>query len=391
MSQSRPTQNPSAARAEGSDVNPENMPVITHAGCRVVTTALLAKLYGTEAKYVQKNFTRNAARFEEGKHFYRLEGAELKAFKNRPDNIGSVDDRPSLRWSVGVNARSLTLWTEHGAARHAKMLDTDQAWDVFGKLEDCYFSQVEQEVHRPSSSPAPAEQEDPDTDADFVVLRYQGIKIRVMHMEGGYWYGAAALARALGRRDAYVITGFLQPWQLSCVPCGGRHIQMVSHTGMLDLSARFREGSELLVWLERKIPHVFSAVSAPQSAPTPEPANPLASVTGDARQLAMDYFGNCRKAVLDAGGQVPSWDATTEQRIADGVAALLLERHRYVLTFGEGGAPKMEAVPFGSVVVDPADGDRLARLVWERVPVEALPILMEAACRRLARLVEGSR
>ncbi|EJY7180079.1 ORF6N domain-containing protein, partial [Salmonella enterica] len=26
-------------------------------------------------------------------------------------------------------------------ARHAKMLETDQAWEVFEKLEDCYFSQ----------------------------------------------------------------------------------------------------------------------------------------------------------------------------------------------------------------------------------------------------------
>ncbi|EMX6652828.1 ORF6N domain-containing protein, partial [Salmonella enterica] len=37
---------------------------------------------------------------------------------------------------------SLILWTERGAARHAKMLETDQAWEVFEKLEDCYFSQT---------------------------------------------------------------------------------------------------------------------------------------------------------------------------------------------------------------------------------------------------------
>ena len=28
---------------------------------------------------------------------------------------------------------------QRGAARHAKMLDTDQAWEVFEQLEDCYF------------------------------------------------------------------------------------------------------------------------------------------------------------------------------------------------------------------------------------------------------------
>ncbi|MDR8143073.1 hypothetical protein XC08_22250, partial [Acinetobacter baumannii] len=33
--------------------------------------------------------------------------------------------------------------TERGAARHAKMLDTDQAWEVFEQLEDCYFVRKE--------------------------------------------------------------------------------------------------------------------------------------------------------------------------------------------------------------------------------------------------------
>ena len=44
---------------------------------------------------------------------------------------------------VSPNARHLVLWTERGAARHAKMLDTDQAWDVFEQLEDCYFHRQE--------------------------------------------------------------------------------------------------------------------------------------------------------------------------------------------------------------------------------------------------------
>ncbi|EPT6592756.1 phage antirepressor Ant, partial [Escherichia coli] len=52
--------------------------------------------------------------------------------------------QPSLRGlQISPKARSLILWTERGAARHAKMLETDQAWDVFEKLEDCYFSQCE--------------------------------------------------------------------------------------------------------------------------------------------------------------------------------------------------------------------------------------------------------
>ena len=37
----------------------------------------------------------------------------------------------------------MILWTELGAARHAKMLDTDQAWDIFEQLEDCHFHRQE--------------------------------------------------------------------------------------------------------------------------------------------------------------------------------------------------------------------------------------------------------
>ncbi|EKQ0641168.1 ORF6N domain-containing protein, partial [Salmonella enterica] len=109
----------------------ESLPVVTYNSLPVITTELLAKLYNTEPKYIQTNMARNESRFVTGKHFFKLEGDELKDFKNRP----------SLRGLVGSRARSLILWTERGAARHAKMLETDQAWEVFEKLEDCYFSQ----------------------------------------------------------------------------------------------------------------------------------------------------------------------------------------------------------------------------------------------------------
>ncbi|HDL7645771.1 TPA: ORF6N domain-containing protein [Yersinia enterocolitica] len=104
---------------------------ILHNQVPVITTELLAQLYGTEVINIQVNHTRNKGRFVEGKHFFKLEGAELKDFKNRLTESKSVAKR----------ARALILWTERGAARHAKMLETNQAWEVFEKLEDCYFSQ----------------------------------------------------------------------------------------------------------------------------------------------------------------------------------------------------------------------------------------------------------
>lgn len=102
---------------------------ITQNNIPVITTDLLAQLYGTEIINIQVNYTRNKDRFVEGKHFFKIEGADLKEFKSRFTESKSVSK----------HTRSLKLWTERGAARHAKMLETDQAWEVFEKLEDSYF------------------------------------------------------------------------------------------------------------------------------------------------------------------------------------------------------------------------------------------------------------
>ncbi|HEE9628400.1 TPA: ORF6N domain-containing protein [Escherichia coli] len=111
----------------------DSLSVVSYNSVPVITTELLADLYGTERQRLINNFNRNKSRFVKGKHYFLLEGDELRDLKREN----------SLRVSVKIarNVRSLILWTERGAARHAKMLETDQAWEVFEKLEDCYFSQ----------------------------------------------------------------------------------------------------------------------------------------------------------------------------------------------------------------------------------------------------------
>ncbi|ENE8879457.1 ORF6N domain-containing protein, partial [Escherichia coli] len=113
----------------------DEIPVLEWQGVRVVTTETLAKGYGTDEGNIRKNLSCNSDRFEEGKHYFLLTGSKLKEFKNRV----------TFSNSVGKNARNLTLWTERGAARHAKMIETDQAWAFFEKLEDSYFRQKEQQ------------------------------------------------------------------------------------------------------------------------------------------------------------------------------------------------------------------------------------------------------
>ncbi|HGG5669426.1 TPA: P22AR C-terminal domain-containing protein [Salmonella enterica subsp. houtenae] len=117
-----------------TQISVESLSPITHNQTPVITTELLAQLYGTEPVRIRQNHHENKVRFVEGKHFFKVVGNDFKEL------------RVALNYSqntISPKARSLILWTERGAARHAKMLETDQAWEVFEKLEDCYFSQCE--------------------------------------------------------------------------------------------------------------------------------------------------------------------------------------------------------------------------------------------------------
>ena len=96
----------------------------------VITTELLAEVYGTDVKNIQMNFKRNEKNFEEDKHYFFLQGEELKQFKSLSTESGLP---------VNKFAPNLYLWTERGANRHCKILDTDKAWEQFDNLEETYF------------------------------------------------------------------------------------------------------------------------------------------------------------------------------------------------------------------------------------------------------------
>lgn len=98
---------------------------------RIMLTKTLAEQFGASEKNINDNFSNNKDRFKEGKHYVKLEGQRLKEFKNSlPDIVGEP-----LKF-----APKLILWTDRGAARHAKILDTDEAWEVYEVLEENYFN-----------------------------------------------------------------------------------------------------------------------------------------------------------------------------------------------------------------------------------------------------------
>jgi hypothetical protein len=102
--------------------------IIEHQNQRVLTTAQLAEVFGTDVERIQVNFSRNKERYKEGKHFNLLQGEELKAFK------ASYQIDNQLKF-----APSIYLWTEKGSWMHAKSLGTDEAWEAYEELVDDYY------------------------------------------------------------------------------------------------------------------------------------------------------------------------------------------------------------------------------------------------------------
>ena len=120
-----------AMKTELTPVAARDLQIIEYRGQRVVTTEQLAAGYGTDEVNIRKNLSRNLERFEEGKHYFLLTGSELKRFKNLVPESHLVNKHTS----------QLILWTERGAARMSKVVDTDQAWGYHEDLVEFYFTQ----------------------------------------------------------------------------------------------------------------------------------------------------------------------------------------------------------------------------------------------------------
>lgn len=119
-----------AMKTELTPVAARDLQIIEYRGQRVVTTEQLAAGYGTDMENIRRNFNRNKSRFVEGKHYFQISGTELENLR--------VSYSPA---QISNKTRSLTLWTERGAANHAKMLETDQAWGYHEDLVEFYFTQ----------------------------------------------------------------------------------------------------------------------------------------------------------------------------------------------------------------------------------------------------------
>lgn len=106
-----------------------DLQIIEHKNQRVLTTQQLAEFYETTENNITQNFKRNKNKFIEGRDFHLLKGDDLKGFLRMTNS--HLQNQSKIR--------SLYLWTERGANRHSKILDTDRAWQQFDVLEEIYF------------------------------------------------------------------------------------------------------------------------------------------------------------------------------------------------------------------------------------------------------------
>ena len=122
-------------------MNTTDIQVIEQQGVRVLTTAQLAECYETTERRISENFNANKERYEEGKHYIVLEGEEKRDFLNRTEI------------PYGSRAAKFYLWTERGALLHAKSLNTDKAWEVYGELVETYFRAQKAQIALQNLSP----------------------------------------------------------------------------------------------------------------------------------------------------------------------------------------------------------------------------------------------
>ena len=115
-----------------------NLTTTEYHGIRVLTSAQVAEMYGTDTKTISYNFSYNKKKYTEGKHYIKLEGNELREFKANRE----IPDCHKF-------SAHLYLWTESGTLLIAKSLNTEKAWKAYEYLVDFYFRAKEKEPEIP--------------------------------------------------------------------------------------------------------------------------------------------------------------------------------------------------------------------------------------------------
>ena len=91
----------------------------------------VAEIHGVELKAVNQNISRNEKRFKDGIDVIDLKNSVTLSY---PD----LEQLGYSKQSI-ANAKHIYLLSERGYAKLIKIMDTDEAWDIYEELLDNYF------------------------------------------------------------------------------------------------------------------------------------------------------------------------------------------------------------------------------------------------------------
>lgn len=276
-----------------------SLPQIAYKGIPVVTTETLARAYEVKPINIQKNFSANKDRFVEGRHYYTISGNDLRELKHRLTESKSV--------KIARNVNALTLWTERGAARHAKMLNSDKAWDMFELLEETFFAVVKTE--QPAPSPI-SKRTDPERKALTAIINT--------------WVGMAPIHYASARA------------------------QVNAHFGVTSVDAlTVAQVKEAIQWVQAKI-DALPAVPAPARTPALAAFNVYRDRVKELERLEvkfMEFAGETRTRLselnaeyirLNQGayaamlGLIPSIQPGSKDRLIDALASQSYDAYNWI-------------------------------------------------------------
>ena len=288
-------------------LTPETLPAIAWENHPVITTGLLASVYGVQDKQIRQNFVNNQTRFTEGVHYYKLIGDDLKGFKNQVEIFDLVE--------IAKNTAHLMLWTERGTVRHAKMLGTDQAWDVQDRLEEFYFSRqaIEQapEPKTKKALPNGLTLEQQDTIKALVNARAEGLPKSQQTRAIIQGWSAIKKKFELSKKQTY------------------KDISPDNFVNIISLLSRLPIEGELV---EKDVDEFLSSHQ----------------YRNEARRSINAHLDACHEEMAQAGVKAPEWPAMDEKTIT-GLAASMLWQSRWLMSFNpDTMKPELHAIPMNA-------------------------------------------
>lgn len=339
-----------------AQIEPQKANIVArYKGVPVLTTDMLADFYGTTPVRIRQNHHENKTRFIEGKHYFKITGQELKDFassfkllandllssqRGEQDLLAGVDGDQGLlvniiHAQISNKVRVLILWTERGAARHAKMLDTNQAWNVFEQLEDCYFA-VQEYVKQKAKS-TPKDRENLRHAVSNLVSR---VKINFS--------------------DAYImVQQRFNVERIEDIPLD-----------KLDEAVEYVHG--LILTFDKVQQH------------SPVDVNAIQNCHGVLQYRLIEYHEQLEKEVKRLGGKVPEYPTFNAEQVAQALMSQILQGKQMTVKLHYQGGFAINLVPDDAVMINTKNIPELVSRT-DLVTKEQLPLIMQSAMDRLVK------